>query len=187
MLPPQDHVFLFGASAWQLPGWREILAPAVILAVESYPIECSSSDDLCWHCRDCFQPWKDLVVPPVTPLAQVKRLLANSRPVGDRTIVMAWHGQHANSSDADVRRAYRVTNETVRLSLLELAGLPNVSLGGPVPSYAAIMGNSHFCLCPKGASSYTSRVFEALFSGCVPVILSDDLRFPFSAARRGGE
>jgi len=92
---------------------------------------------------------------------------------------MSWHGQHANATDAEVSRAYRITNETVRLELLKLAGLPNVSIGGPVLDYAGILGDSHFCLCPKGASSYTSRVFEALFAGCVPVILSDDLRLPF--------
>merc|ERR1712216_875441 len=79
-----------------------------------------------------------------------------------------------------VQKAYRSTNESVRLSLLALAGKPNVSIGGPVSHYAGVMGNSQFCLCPKGASSYTSRVFEALYAGCVPVILSDDVRLPFA-------
>jgi len=92
---------------------------------------------------------------------------------------MSWHGQHANASDPEVRRAYRITNETVRLELMKLSHLPNVSLGGPKPGYPEILGNSHFCLCPKGASSYTSRVFEALFAGCIPVILSDEVRLPF--------
>eukprot|EP00928_Gymnodinium_smaydae_P079646 TRINITY_DN63518_c0_g1_i1.p1 TRINITY_DN63518_c0_g1~~TRINITY_DN63518_c0_g1_i1.p1 ORF type:complete len:615 (+),score=55.68 TRINITY_DN63518_c0_g1_i1:214-1845(+) len=178
-----DHVFLFGASAWQMPGWRELLGRSPILAVESRPI-IKCDDDMsapCWHCEDCFQPWKDLVIPPVTPLAMLLRLLGTSQPVSGRTIIMSWHGQHANASDPKVAMAYRLNNETVRLALMELAGLKNVSLGGPVPNYAAVMSNSHFCLCPKGASSYTSRVFEALFAGCVPVILSDDVRLPFDS------
>jgi len=174
-----DHVFLFGASAWVLPGWRELLATSVVLAVESRPIECERGDKRCWHCQDCFQPWKDIVVPPVTPLSVTRRLLANSRPVSKRSIIMSWHGQHANAADLAVQHAYRITNETVRLSLLELGSLPKVSIGGPTPSYAVILGESQFCLCPKGASSYTSRVFEALFAGCVPVILSDEVRLPF--------
>lgn len=176
-----DHVFLFGASSWVLPGWRELLATSVVLAVESLPIECEKADARCWHCMDCFQPWKDLVVPPVTPLPLTRRLLAHSRPVADRILVMAWHGQHANATEPEVARAYRVTNETVRLSLLGLSHLPNVSVGPPTPNYAAVLGDTQFCLCPKGASSYTSRVFEALFAGCVPVILSDDVRLPFDA------
>jgi len=174
-----DHVFLFGASAWVLPGWRELLGKSVVLAVESRPIECERADARCWHCQDCFQPWKDLVVPPVTPLALTRRLLANSRPVDKRSLVMAWHGQHANAQDPEVQHAYRITNETVRLSLLELGNLPKVSIGGPTPNYAAVLGDAQFCLCPKGASSYTSRVFEALFAGCIPVILSDEVRLPF--------
>lgn len=174
-----DHLFLFGASTWQLSSWREILSQSVILAVESRPVECTLDGDLCWHCQDCFQPWKDIVIPPVTPLPMATNLLIHAQPTGQRTLVMSWRGQHANSSDPAVRHAYRVTNETVRLALMDLDFLPNVSLGGPVSHYALIMGNTQFCLCPKGSSSYTSRVFEALFAGCVPVLLSDDVRLPF--------
>eukprot|EP00929_Paragymnodinium_shiwhaense_P109023 TRINITY_DN75389_c0_g1_i1.p1 TRINITY_DN75389_c0_g1~~TRINITY_DN75389_c0_g1_i1.p1 ORF type:complete len:571 (-),score=99.80 TRINITY_DN75389_c0_g1_i1:26-1738(-) len=175
-----DHVFLFGASAWQMPGWRSILRNSIILAVESRPIESEGNDKRVWHCQDCFQPWKDVVIPPVTPLTTTRSLMRNARPADERTILMSWHGQHANASDPAVRRAYRVTNESVRLGLLALAGLPSVSLGGPVTGYTEVLGNSQFCLCPKGASSYTSRVFEALFAGCIPVILSDEVRLPFA-------
>ncbi|CAK9075324.1 unnamed protein product [Durusdinium trenchii] len=178
-----DHVMLFGASAWQLPGWRELFGRSVLLAVESEPIESDGipeHETHCWHCKDCFQPWKDLVVPPLTPLPAERSLLAKSKPMLERKFLMAWHGQHAESTNPQVRRAYVITNETVRTSLIqELSHLSDVSLGSPVSDYAGIMGNAKFCLCPKGASSYTSRVFEALFAGCVPVILSDHVRLPF--------
>eukprot|EP00439_Symbiodinium_sp_Y106_P035570 s2248_g4.t1 len=113
-------------------------------------------------------------------------------------------GQVQALLSAQVRKAYLVTNETVRTALIHnLSHLPDVSIGSPVSGYADLMGNSKFCLCPKGASSrffwgwrlspldelgcplvegassYTSRLFEALFAGCIPVILSDHLRLPF--------
>merc|ERR1712176_882725 len=42
------------------------------------------------------------------------------------------------------------------------------------------LGHCHFCLAPKGLTSYSSRLFESIFAGCIPVILSDRLRLPFS-------
>ncbi|CAE7508056.1 unnamed protein product [Symbiodinium sp. CCMP2456] len=136
--------------------------------------------NLCWHCKDCFQPWKDLVVPPLTPLTGARSLMAKSKPFFQRKFLMTWRGQHAESGLPEVRKAYLVTNETVRTALIHnLSHLPRVSIGSPVSGYADLMGNSKFCLCPKGASSYTSRLFEALFAGCIPVILSDHLRLPF--------
>jgi len=179
-----DHIFLFGASAWQLPRWRDLFADSVILAVESRPIMSNGSpkmeETVCWHCEDCFQPWKDLVVPPVTPLPGARALMTNSKAFAERRLLMTWHGQHSESENPSVRQAYTITNETVRIALMRNLGkLPDVSIGSPVSDYAGVMGNSKFCLCPKGASSYTSRVFEALFAGCVPVLLSDDVRLPF--------
>eukprot|EP00747_Dinoflagellata_sp_TGD_P152875 gnl/TRDRNA2_/TRDRNA2_177347_c0_seq1.p1 gnl/TRDRNA2_/TRDRNA2_177347_c0~~gnl/TRDRNA2_/TRDRNA2_177347_c0_seq1.p1 ORF type:complete len:463 (+),score=48.69 gnl/TRDRNA2_/TRDRNA2_177347_c0_seq1:54-1391(+) len=175
-----DHIFLFGNAEWLLEGWRKLLRMSVILAVETNPIDCTdASADFCYTCEDCFQPWKDFAVPPVTTQMQVRFLLRKSLPTEDRTLVMSFHGQHANVADEKVRKVYRRTKETVRLKILDLAHLPNVSLGGPVANYGEVLGDSHFCLCPKGASSYTSRVFEALFAGCIPVILSDHMRLPF--------
>ncbi|CAE8650623.1 unnamed protein product, partial [Polarella glacialis] len=119
-----DHVFLFGASAWQLPRWRDLFARSIVLAVESRPIfDCPSGKDVyCKHCEDCFQPWKDLVMPPVTPRPVASSLLSHSKPMEDRQYVMAWHGQHAEAADEEVRRAYTITNETVRLELLRNLG-----------------------------------------------------------------
>ncbi|CAJ1341359.1 unnamed protein product, partial [Effrenium voratum] len=107
-------------------------------------------------------------------------LLARAKPFHERQLLMTWHGQHADSESAAVRRAYRITNETVRTELIHhLSHLPDVSIGSPISDYSGVMGNAKFCLCPKGASSYTSRTFEALFAGCIPVILSDHVRLPF--------
>lgn len=42
------------------------------------------------------------------------------------------------------------------------------------------MADSTFCLCPRGKTPGTRRIWEALAHCCVPVILSDTLKLPFT-------
>lgn len=39
--------------------------------------------------------------------------------------------------------------------------------------FVRLMGNSVFCLVPRGRAAWSVRFFEALWAGCVPVLLSD--------------
>lgn len=36
-----------------------------------------------------------------------------------------------------------------------------------------------FCLCPAGDTPSSARLFDAIVSGCIPVIVSDELELPF--------
>merc|ERR1712187_671080 len=67
----------------------------------------------------------------------------------------------------------------VRGAILQLAELPEVSVGGFVEEYFEIMGSSHFCLVPEGTSSWTNHLYTSFFAGCIPVILSDNFVLPF--------
>eukprot|EP00971_Amphidinium_carterae_P070035 1385809-Amphidinium_carterae.1 len=40
-------------------------------------------------------------------------------------------------------------------------------------------GKARFCFVPRGKSGWSLRLFEAMFAGCVPVILSDKWELPF--------
>ena len=43
-----------------------------------------------------------------------------------------------------------------------------------------LMSHSKFCIIPTGDSPSSKRLYDAIMHGCVPVIISDDLEFPFS-------
>ena len=38
---------------------------------------------------------------------------------------------------------------------------------------------SLFCLSPAGDTPSSARLFDAIVSGCIPVIISDELELPF--------
>lgn len=52
-------------------------------------------------------------------------------------------------------------------------------LGSHDGTAAFLMIRSVFCLSPAGDTPSSARLFDAIVSGCLPVIISDELELPF--------
>lgn len=49
------------------------------------------------------------------------------------------------------------------------------------------IARSVFCLCPLGWAPWSPRLVESVALGCVPVIIADGIRLPFSSAVKWAE
>ncbi|XP_047153595.1 probable glycosyltransferase At3g07620 [Vigna umbellata] len=63
---------------------------------------------------------------------------------------------------------------------------PDMKIFGPMPRdlegkklYMEYMNSSKYCICARGHEVHTPRIIEAIFSECVPVIISDNYVPPF--------
>lgn len=53
--------------------------------------------------------------------------------------------------------------------------------------YQSEIARSVFCLCPLGWAPWSPRLVESVALGCVPVVIADGIRLPFSSAVRWSE
>ncbi|CAE8731420.1 unnamed protein product [Polarella glacialis] len=114
-------------------------------------------------------------------LSHVLELNGASKPLQERSVLAAFAGKLWS----DVQEAYDVRSR-VKQNLGSKPGVVVVAADSmrellPAQAMARLMGDARFCLIPRGRAAWSVRFFEALWAGCVPVLLSDHYEIPFEA------
>ncbi|KAJ3694330.1 hypothetical protein LUZ60_009810 [Juncus effusus] len=102
------------------------------------------------------------------------RDLSNNKPISQRTILAFFAGQmHGRVRPVLIKHWGNDKDPQMRI----YARLPK-----PVSkkmSYIQHMKSSKFCICPMGYEVNSPRIVEAIYNGCVPVIIADHFVLPF--------
>jgi len=180
----RDFVFLWSSESFDFPSWKLHIPRAIFLSVEGVPIECDDTDfvndgvdgDGCEHSPSSFQHWKDIIIPGFIEEWSIQRLVSQDRD-GSRPLLACYHG-----SDSTEMSIYKYANTSVRNTITEL-NYPGLSVGkrfSIVTDYFTRLGLCEFCFAPKGLGYWSNRLYEVIFAGCIPVILSDEIDLPFA-------
>ncbi|XP_017626793.1 probable arabinosyltransferase ARAD1 isoform X2 [Gossypium arboreum] len=117
---------------------------------------------------------KDLILPyvPNVDLCDAKCLLESE---SKRTALLFFRGRLKRNAGGKIRAKIGA----------ELTGAKDVVIeegtageGGKAAAQKG-MRRSIFCLSPAGDTPSSARLFDAIVSGCIPVIISDELELPF--------
>ncbi|CAK9182816.1 unnamed protein product [Ilex paraguariensis] len=132
------------------------------------------------------QDVENVVIPPYISPESVRSTLEKSPINGRRDIFVFFRGKMEVHPKNVSGRFY---SKRVRTMILQKYGgdrrfyLKRHRFAG----YQSEIVRSVFCLCPLGWAPWSPRLVESVVLGCVPVIIADGIRLPFSAAVRWSE
>ncbi|MED6108209.1 putative glucuronoxylan glucuronosyltransferase irx7 [Stylosanthes scabra] len=177
-----DHVFVashdFGACFHSLEdvamqhGIPETMKNSIVL--QTFGVE---------YQHPCQQV-ENVVIPPYVSPESVRNTLAkNSLANGRRDIFAFFRGKMEVHPKNITGRFY---SKRVRTAIWrKFSGDRRFYLKRHrFAGYQSEIARSVFCLCPLGWAPWSPRLVESVLLGCVPVIISDGIRLPFSSAVR---
>ncbi|KAJ6833502.1 putative arabinosyltransferase ARAD1 isoform X2 [Iris pallida] len=170
----RDHVFVLTdpVAMWHV---KKEIAPAILLVVDFggwYKLDLKSSDGNSSHMIQHTQVslLKDVIVPYTHLLPRLN--LSENR---HRNVLLYFKGAKHRHRGGLVREKLwdMLVNEP---DIIMEEGFPNAT--GREQSIKG-MRASEFCLHPAGDTPTSCRLFDAVLSLCIPVIVSDNIELPF--------
>lgn len=117
-----------------------------------------------------FQPIRDVSVPEIYLPFGTLRPAHKGQPPENRRILAFFGGRAHGPIRQLLLKHWKDMDSDVQVHEYLPKG----------PDYIKTMGQTKYCLCPSGFEVASPRVAEAIYTGCVPVIISDSYCLPFS-------
>mmetsp|Transcript_36753 Transcript_36753/g.87321 ORF Transcript_36753/g.87321 Transcript_36753/m.87321 type:complete len:263 (+) Transcript_36753:866-1654(+) len=164
----RDHVFVFAGARGPhiFKDWKRIIKKSIFLTPEG---DRSLSEQ--------FNTWKDIVIPG---LENTKKLWSGElrKQNFERTVFASFRGTIHNREGKSYSRGLRIVMEQ------NLRGQKDVIFTSQSARcdrncYFEDMRKSLFCLCPRGWSPWTLRAYQGMMVGCIPVVIADEIEFPY--------
>lgn len=160
----KDHIFIFpsGQGPQIFPSFQKVLKHSVFLLAEGD------------RSQNYTNSFKDIIVPgfssirPTMIRTKHRDILALFR--GSTTMSIAQH------NGTKIKK-----KNTLRHALMDELGWRDAIVFSNEFSkaYEKEIKRAKFIICPRGITPWTRRVFDGIFAGAVPVVISDDIEFPF--------
>lgn len=184
----RDHAFTFasGLGLNVFKTWHDWIPNSIILTPET-----GLFNDAKNQIHPDFVPWKDVVIPGHVHRTEILQLLearTQHEDIAQRPILLSFFGRVDNQRGSHPATAW-MGDDTPRHSIWEMiktwgsdGSYSDIVLGSnaTVQHMYSVMARSRFCLVPRGKSAWSLRLYEALWAGCIPVILSDRWVLPAS-------
>ncbi|WVQ79577.1 hypothetical protein IAT38_001677 [Cryptococcus sp. DSM 104549] len=129
----------------------------------------------------CYRPHQDVVVPARTcrsvTLRETFPTVESIRPMRERKRLMTWSGTYWGTGKSD---RLRLTCNRGG------AGVKEMVKGGGAQSnfgswdYMNDLGDAMFCPQPRGIAGWSPRTNDAIYAGCIPVLIAEGSHYPFS-------
>lgn len=115
----------------------------------------------------CYLPRKDVVIPTPVVQAHYPKMACDTLPITRRKHLIFFAGKLDAEVRDDLVTAYKNDADFYSPTRIQFA------------EYMCAMAESTFCLAPRGNAAWSPRLGEAIFAGCIPVIIADTYDPPF--------
>ncbi|KAG4198773.1 hypothetical protein ERO13_A05G106900v2 [Gossypium hirsutum] len=176
---------------------RSLLFSAIQFITKNYPfwnrsqgfdhIFVASHDyGACFHAMHPCQDVENVLIPPYISPESIRKTLEKAPLTGNRDIMVFFRGKmevhpknvsgkfYSKRVRTEIWRRYKA-DRRFYLQRHRFTG------------YQSEITRSGFCLCPLGWAPWSPRLVESVALGCVPVIIADGIRLPFSSAVKWSE